>query len=343
MEPQFYFWILLGTFLPCSVGCSSKVPQTLPPSDLPGMRDRAIECVRTESGLLVQHVMGATRIDTKPLRICALAFADESLALGVKPIAAAARHGLFPDYMADQLEGSTPVNQMLDVAEPDFECLANCQLDLILASDVTRQTYDRLAKIAPTIIMKGDSDNNRQRILDLGMILNRQIEAQDCMEKYDRILALAKEELHARIGNDRVAFFRIWGKQFYIHGHTRGGIMLYDELGLRPPSLIDSHPRGCALNPESLLLLDADILFVATEANLGAERSWTTLLEHPVWQQVPAAKRGKVYALKYQQHWLRAGFQAKLVMLKEILSALHPTSQALQQLRDWTDQNALAL
>lgn len=272
-------------------------------------------------------------LNKAPVRICALAFSDELLALGIKPIAAAARNGSFPDYLTKQLQEATPINQLLEIAEPDFESLIDCRPDLILAADITGQTYDRLSMIAPTIVMSSDGEHNRQRMLDLGRLLDRYTQAETYLKEYDQILRQARVDLLSKIGNGRVAFFRIWGKQFYIHGHSRGGILLYDELGLTPPSLIETHERGYGLSAESILQLDADVVFVATESNRGAEQSWRTLLTHPVWQRVPAVKSGNVFVLSEQHHWLRQGFQAKQLMLEEILSALAPSCKSLDELR----------
>lgn len=272
----------------------------------------------------ITHRMGAVIIPQNPQRICSLSFTDELLTIGVKPIAASCTNGKFPDYLRDSLRGVIGINHLMGVVQPDFETLVEVQPDLILASSVDPQTYQQLSKIAPVVVMTSDSDNNRQRLLDLGKLLNHLEVAEHQVGVYDRAIEHAKGILKDRIGDRKVAFFRIHGKQFYIHGHTRGGIMLYDELGLVPPSLIASSSRGLVLSPETLLQLDADYIFVAAEANAGARRSWNSASNHPAWLRIPAVKAGHVYSLVEQHQWLVSGFLAKSRMLEEIMASIAP-------------------
>ncbi len=274
--------------------------------------------------LRIIHLMGEVRFERVPLRICSLAFTDELLAIGVQPIAAGSVNGKFPDYLTKHLHGVTAINQLMGAAQPSFEALIAVQPDLIIMPAGDPQTYYQLSKIAPVVVLGDDGDNNRQRVLDLGTLLDRREYAEQQIASFDARIARAKQVLQSEIGDSKVAFFRIFGKQFYIHGHTRGGLMLYDELGLSVPTLIADSPKGYMLSPESLLQLDADYVFVAAEDNQGAQRSWSQLLSHPAWQRVPAIQAGHVYPLVDQHHWLRPGFLAKLQMLDDIVRALIP-------------------
>ncbi|QDT41987.1 putative siderophore-binding lipoprotein YfiY precursor [Gimesia alba] len=293
-------------------------------SEPPGMGKTPLLVTSKGNELSVTHQMGTVLVPRQPERICSLAFTDELLAIGVKPAAASCMNGSFSDYLAQRLEGVVGINQLMGVAQPNFETLATVQPDLIISSSGDPQTYNQLSRIAPVVVMAGDGDNNRQRVLDLGALLGRREIAVQTVAAYDARIQQAKQVLQAKIGNRKVAFFRIFGKQFYIHGHTRGGVMLYDELELAAPGLIENSPRGFMLSPESLLQLDAEFIFVAAEANQGAQRSWSTLLSHPAWQRVPAVQTGQVYSLTDQHQWLRPGFLAKSQMLDEILHAIAP-------------------
>ncbi|OYP32963.1 iron-siderophore ABC transporter substrate-binding protein [Rhodopirellula sp. MGV] len=301
----------------------SKRNQTpLSESPPPGFGSTPLEISPQGSQYLVRHQLGTVIVPMQPTRICALAFTDELLAIGVTPFAASCTNGEFPDYLRDRLEGAVAINQLMGVGQPDFETIVVSQPDLIITSAGDPQTYHQLSKIAPVVVLSGDGDNNRQRVLDLGKLLDKERSARDCVSHYDQRIRNAKRLLHETIGDRKVAFFRIFGKQFYIHGHTRGGLMLYDELGLATPALIDQSPRGFMLSPESLLQLDAEFIFLAVEANRGAQRSWKSLLSHPAWQRVPAVRDGRVFLLPEQHHWLRPGFLAKSMMLDEIVRSI---------------------
>lgn len=278
----------------------------------------------------VTHSMGTVFVPAHPRRICSLGFTDELLAIGVKPVAASCTNGKFPDYLVDWLDGVIGINHLMGIAQPNFETLVNVRPDLIISSTGDPQTYRQLSKIAPVVVLESDSDCNRQRLLDLGELLGHRKIAERQIATFEDCVNRARILLHERIGERKVAFFRIHGKQFYIHGHTRGGIMLYDELGFTPPSLIEGSRRGFVLSPEALLQLDAEYIFVAAEHNPGAQRSWKSVGSHPAWMRVPAVRNGQVYSLSDQHQWLIPGFLAKSRMLKEILQALAPDCHDLR-------------
>lgn len=298
----------------------AKRPQSSE-STPPGFADRPLEIQSVAGKHFVTHQQGTIEIPSHPKRICSLAFTDELVALGIRPTSASCTNGQFPDYLRKRLQNVVGINQMMGVGQPDFETIVETKPDLIIASAGDPQTYRQLLKIAPVVLLSGDGDNNRQRMFDLGRLLDREAEAAACIKNYDAKIRQARKLLSDELGSQKVAFFRIFGKQFYIHGHTRGGIMLYDELKLNPPTLLDSSPKGFLLTPESLLQLDADLIFLAVEANQGAQRSWSQLLDHPAWERVPAVRSKRVIMLPMQHHWLRPGFLAKSQMLDEIIQS----------------------
>ncbi|PQO35610.1 ABC transporter substrate-binding protein [Blastopirellula marina] len=279
-----------------------------------------------EHQTLVKHLLGETVVPNKPQRICALAFTDELLAIGVQPAAAACSANGFSDYLRTQMDGVAPIHQLMGTMFPDLEAIVRLQPDLILTSNADPQTYAQLSKIAPVVVLQRSDWSDRIRILDVGRLVGREAEAETVLAAYEAKSAAAKETLRQKIGDQPVSFFRVFGRQMYIHGHTRGGLLLYDELGLQPPKILENSPRGYLLSPETLLELDAQHLFVAAERNLGAQRSWDGLLEHPAWKRVPAVQQGNVYPIDQQHPWLVPGIQGKSRMIDEIVTALAPES-----------------
>ncbi|RCS44631.1 hypothetical protein DTL42_17060 [Bremerella cremea] len=324
-------------FVGCAAGDASaspsdtaqQSPQREPASQPPGSAGVPIVVTPlNENRWRVEHLCGTSEIPAWPTRICALAFADEMLAIGMPPAAASSSATGFPDYLRPQLEGVVPVYQMLGTMLPDFETIVQLQPDLILTSNTDPQTYAQLSKIAPVVVLQRSSWDDQQRILDVGNLLGKEQQAQAVLAAYQAQVAAAKAILQQKIGIQPVSFFRVFGRQMYIHGHTRGGLLLYDELGLKPPALLNDSPRGYMLSPEALLQLDAEHLFVAAENNLGAQRSWESLLSHPAWQRVPAVKQKHVYPIQAQHQWLVPGIQGKSRMIDEIVAALAPESLA---------------
>lgn len=327
---------MLGMFIPmltfgCDAGQGGAVSSQLTKSSLasPSIESRpGSRAVPLKIGELnddqrsVEHLMGACIVPACPARICALDFADELLAIGVTPLAASSSATGFPDYLRPQLKDVVPVYQMLGTVFPDFETIVRLQPDLILTANTDPQTYAQLSKIAPVVVLERTSWDDQQRILDIGNLIGKEQQAKAVLAAYQSKVEAAREVLLAKIGDQPVTFFRIFGRQMYIHGHTRGGLLLYDELGLTPPSVLADSPKGYMLSPESLLQLDAQHLFVAAENNLGAQRSWDNLLSHPAWKRVPAVAQGNVYAIHQQHQWLVPGIQGKSQMIDEIITGL---------------------
>ena len=277
-------------------------------------------------GRVVRHVLGTVTIPRCPRRVCALSYVDELVAIGAKPFAASCSSGRFLDYLEDRLQGVIRINQMLGVAQPDFETLTEISPDLIVTGNPDPQTYRQLSKIAPTVVLTSDDGDDRERLLLLGELVGKRTEAEAALVRYEAKIRAAGEVLRRKIGDRGVAFFRVFGKQYYIHGHTRGGIVLYDLLGLNPPALISTFPKGCMLSSEMLLKLDADYVFVAAENTKGTLRTRRTLQDHPAWRRVPAVHEGRVYDLTVQHQWLVPGLLARSQMIDEILQSIAPES-----------------
>lgn len=330
--------VLLSATLGCGEGKSLPSPlnsasQPAPEPTIPGSEGVPLRIESYDAGhWRVEHLSGASIVPKQPARVCSLAFTDELLAIGAKPAGASSSATGFPDYLRPQLEGVTPIYQMMGTMFPDFEAIVHLQPDLILTANADPQTYAQLSKIAPVVVLERTSWNDRQRILDVGRLLGKELESKAVLAAHEAKVAAAREVLQKKIGDAPVSFFRVFGRQMYIHGQTRGGLILYDQLGLKPPAILDDSPRGYMLSPEALLSLDAQHLFVAAENNLGARRSWENLLGHPAWKRVPAVQAGNVYLIAAQHQWLVPGIQGRSRMIDEIVTALAPEAkEAIQR------------
>src|SRR5690349_15122229 len=104
----------------------------------------------------IEHMYGSTTITKAPERVVSLGFAghDNILALGVHPIAVRYWYGDYPHgvwpWAEDALGGTEPVVLKGDI---NIEQIAALRPDLILAisSGITREQYDLLSQIAPTV------------------------------------------------------------------------------------------------------------------------------------------------------------------------------------------------
>lgn len=115
----------------------------------------------------VDHAFGSTTIEKKPTRVATVAWANHEvpLALGVVPVGMSKatwgdddKDGLLPwvKEKLDALGAQTPV--LFDETDSiPFEQVAGTKPDVILAaySGITKQDYETLSKIAPTIAYPG--------------------------------------------------------------------------------------------------------------------------------------------------------------------------------------------
>lgn len=106
----------------------------------------------------MQHQYGRTTVDAPPQRIVSLGYADHDtpLALGVVPVLVQRSSPVWRDAVGawahDALKGRTP--DYVEAVEIDFEKVAAARPDLILAVNlqVSRGDYEKLAKLAPTVV-----------------------------------------------------------------------------------------------------------------------------------------------------------------------------------------------
>ena len=111
----------------------------------------------------IAHAFGETVIETKPERVATIAFGNQDvvLALDVVPVGfSAANYGVQDDsgmlpWTQEKLQalGETAPNVFQDTDGIDYEAVADCDPDIILApySGITQEEYDLLSEIAPVV------------------------------------------------------------------------------------------------------------------------------------------------------------------------------------------------
>lgn len=112
----------------------------------------------------IEHKFGVTVIPEEPKRIVSIGYHDHEslLALGVVPVALRYNYGdhpygVFP-WAQHLLGDAKPAVLDMTFGELDFEAIASFRPDLISAvySGITREEYERLSRIAPTLAQSGE-------------------------------------------------------------------------------------------------------------------------------------------------------------------------------------------
>ncbi len=247
---------------------------------------------------------GDVTVEAKPEKVVALGWADaETLyALGVQPVAVS-------DWLAFGGDGVGPWATSLVTTEPvqlgttelDFEKIADLQPDLILntRSDNSKDTYDTLSAIAPTVY-------GPTGVTSYGTSWEQQVtsvsEAVGLAEKGEQLIADTKSKLAAfATANPDLAgkSFAVgalfgtdqWGA--YVSGDLR--VDFLTALGMTNQPAIESQKKDSffvSVSPEKLAIFDADLtLMFAIGDNEAA------LTSNRVLQSLPSTKAGHLLIL----------------------------------------------
>ena len=172
--------------------------------------DESKETVRP---LKVQHVLGETKVPGQARHPVTLTqdTLDDTLALHVRPTGAALPGAKLPEYLRSAARG---VSTMQPVTRSTLAAVEAAHPDLILgdSSNDGRSgngpLYERLSRIAPTVMIATGSDQWRLNVRLVGEGLGRTNDAEQLLIDYDHEAFLARKAIRAArsgSGKPRVA------------------------------------------------------------------------------------------------------------------------------------------
>ncbi|GGE30277.1 ferrichrome ABC transporter substrate-binding protein [Pullulanibacillus camelliae] len=266
---------------------------------------------------------GKVTIPTHPKRIIAPYLEDALVALGVKPVAQWAIGDTVQDYLQDQLSDVPKIEWNLPL-----EQVMKDKPDLIIFSSpgaIQEGQYDKYKKIAPVFVYKDATFADwRKQLTTMGQILGKEDEAKQKISDYDKKAADAKAKVKKAIGDDTVAAIWVSGGKYYLFEKDRfSAKVLYDDLGIKAPSLVEnlpaSQPQWNPISLEKLSGLDADhIILVGPKGDPG----FKALDSSNVWQSLPAVKAGHVSTFNDPSNWTVNGIIASEKTMDNAVSAL---------------------
>lgn len=249
----------------------------------------------------VATAFGVVHVPVNPQRVVNLSQAKEDImiALGVPP-AGVTRHGkqsFPPEYdrlVGDHVRAATlVVGQYMDIG---YETILVAQPDLIIGDEGHGVGLSRLSRIAPTALfthMQTPRDLSVS-IADIAAVLGLEERAKDVLAAHQRKVADARQVLNASSGSAlTVAYVRLSPRAAWIAGSQAVmGQVLYDELGLRPPSGLPSGD-GADISYDRLATIAPDRLIV--ELRRPDDRMLDDLAQYAFWRDQPAVRAGRVY------------------------------------------------
>lgn len=223
---------------------------------------------RTE---VVEHQFGSTDIPASVQRVVTLGFTDHDavLALGIVPL------GLNRWYedmergvgsWAEHLLGKQTPEIVCNWTDIDYEAIAALAPDLIIGLyfDMTREAYDRLSKIAPTVapprLPIPYAIDWRTQTRTVGTALNKTDEATKLIADVDLRIKQLREQ-HPEFAGVTVNYVRPSpGGEYFAYTASDARIRLLTDLGLTlSPQIADLEQNQftVGISEEQINLLDA--------------------------------------------------------------------------------------
>lgn len=260
--------------------------------------------------IVIEHALGETVIEEKPVRIAAIGSRNEdvALALGVVPVGISYNwYGVLDDSgiyewsneVIEKLGGKTTVYDDLDGL--DFEAISASEPDLILAtySGITSEDYELLTQIAPTVAyttLAWQVDWRNQTIVN-AKAMGMEEEGKQLVTDLETIIA-EESSKYPEIKGKTAAFFSFDVtdlSQFWLYLPTDSRAAHMEDFGFVVPDSVkklaeEADSFAIQISAENVELLnDIDVMVM-----YGDEKTLETLANDSLIGTIPAIQRGSV-------------------------------------------------
>jgi len=272
--------------------CSNRTPVNTKGTETSPTQAAATEAIKdteTETGTrTISTVKGDIEVPANPERVIATYGMGDVLALGVKPVAT---------YDATGTAYEKEVADLPVWASFESEDIMTYEPDLILV--VNEEQYDKVSKIAPTIIIPFTELSMEERITFLGKVLNKEEAAVKILTDFNLKIEDAKKQLSEKgIMDKTFSLFEgsdnggVWA---YGDKWGRGGDLIYSHMGFKAPEIIQNEIIGKdQYRDVSLEVINeyaGDYIIFSGELN--------ELEDNPVWQSIPAVQANHIIPIDY--------------------------------------------
>jgi iron complex transport system substrate-binding protein len=259
----------------------------------------------------VQHKYGTTEIAAAPARVVTLGLSDQDpvLALGVVPVGAI-------DWFLERPYGKWPWAQPVwagktpeIVGERDdynLEKVAALKPDLIIGlySGMSKDQYDKLTKIAPTVAQPTGFDDYAAPWQDMtrlaGKALGKEAKAEELIAGIDARLAQLAKENPGFAGKSVAVVEPYEPGKYAVFAPNDPKVVLLTKLGFQTPkTIVDAVGKEYAaeIGSEQLSLVDVDkLVFLTADA-----KSEPTVKADKVYGTLAVAKENRAVFLPYEE------------------------------------------
>lgn len=263
----------------------------------------------------VAHKYGTTTIPAKPERIVTLGLSDQDtvLALGGRPVGAVdwfreRPYGKWP--WTTKLWGDSPPEIVGERDDYNLEKILRLDPDLILAqySGMSKEQYDELSKIAPTVGQPVGFDDYGAPMEDMTLLgaraMGLEAEAKERIAAIDEKFAAVREEHPEWKGRTVAVVDPYEPGVFAVFQETDPKAAFMTELGFTVPEEINKAARestygnAVEISSERLDLIETDLIVILT---FDTEAARQQLAANPVFQELTAVKEGRVLYVPYEE------------------------------------------
>ncbi|MEM9954480.1 MAG: ABC transporter substrate-binding protein [Chloroflexota bacterium] len=290
-----------------------------------------------EETLIVRDSFGEKEIPRNPQRIVATVFmAEPLLRLGIEPVAII----VGPDLTVPEIIEDSGVPLISSGQEVNPEAILSYDPDLIIGKyfvgDFAPDAYDQLVTFAPILSpIKNPTSLWRLIIRDLGILFDKEAEAEEILTEYAINVATLRQEIVQVIPEDETV-----GVLFFFPGmimltspvfdfgdgvESTNFAWIYNELGLTFPSdladLIDVSSAGGMLSLELLPELESVDHITLFPTAFGSEVTdeFLDAMDSPIWLALPAVQNEQAYTLTGANAW---GISSNLQAITDLLGVL---------------------
>lgn len=274
---------------------------------------------------VIKHELGETSVEGTPKKVVVLefSFVDALASVGLSPVGIAddGKETNIVPALRSQIQPWTSVGTR---AQPNLEIISSLEPDLIIA-DLKRHKdiYDKLSKIAPTIVLKS-LESSYQENLDSLAAIGSALDKADAMEQRlaqhkQKMAELAKQVPQGE--SRKVAAAVVTDSLFNIHTGSAYTPGVLKAVGLTSSIAGTAEAPYARVNLEQLVENDPDVIFVmASPTGKLITDEWAS---NPLWQNLKAVKAGAVYKVDRDLWSKMRGVIAAEAIAEEAIKALY--------------------
>lgn len=258
----------------------------------------------------VAHKYGTTEVKAQPTRVVTLGLSDQdtALALGVKPVGVVdwfkeRPFGNWP--WAQPLWGDTQPEIVGERDEFNFEKIAALEPDLIIAqySGMTKENYDTLSQIAPTVGQPAKYDDYaapwQEMTRAIGKALGKADQTEELIAGIDKRFADVRAQHPEWAGKTAAIVDPYEPGQYAVFSATDPKALFMTEMGFAVPEEITKlagKENATVISSERLDLVDVDRLLFLTSDPTAESR----VKADKVYAGLKVATEGRAVFLPYE-------------------------------------------